>query len=59
MLVFRKIWCAFFSCSTRFEIRPFALLLTICTFKVATDPSTSFSQMSPSLSAFSFNSSSK
>ena len=25
---FRKIWRAFFSCNTRFEIRPFALLST-------------------------------
>ena len=28
MLVFRKIWRALFSWNTRFEIRPFALLLT-------------------------------
>ena len=28
MFVFRKIWCALFSGNTRFEIRPFALLLT-------------------------------
>ena len=28
MLVFRKNWCAWFSCPTRFEIHPFALLLT-------------------------------
>ena len=28
MFVFRKIWCAFFSLNTRFEIRPFALLPT-------------------------------
>ena len=26
MFVFRKIWLALFSCNTRFEIRPFALL---------------------------------
>ena len=26
MFVFRKIWRALFSCNTRFEIRPFALL---------------------------------
>ena len=25
MFVFRKIWCALFSCYIRFEIRPFAL----------------------------------
>ena len=28
MFVFRKIWRALFSCNTRFEIRPFALLPT-------------------------------
>ena len=28
MFVFRKIWCATFSCYLRFEIRPFALSLT-------------------------------
>ena len=28
MFVFRKIWHALFSQNTRFEIRPFALLLT-------------------------------
>ena len=26
MFVFREIWCALFSCNSRFEIRPFALL---------------------------------
>ena len=26
MFVFRKIWCALFSCYLRFEIHPFALL---------------------------------
>ena len=26
MFVFRKIWRALFSCNTRFETRPFALL---------------------------------
>ena len=30
MFVFRKIWRALFSCNTRFEIRPFALLPTNC-----------------------------
>ena len=30
MFVFRKIWCALFSCNTHFEIRPFALLATKC-----------------------------
>ena len=29
MFVFLKTWCALFSCNTRFEIRPFALLPTI------------------------------
>ena len=29
MFVFRKIWRALFSWNTRFEIRPFALSLTI------------------------------
>ena len=29
MFIFRKIWRALFSCNTRFEIRPFALLPTI------------------------------
>ena len=29
MLVFQKIWCAFFSSYLRFKIRPFALWLTI------------------------------
>ena len=29
MFVFRKIWRALFSCNTRFEIRPFAILPTI------------------------------
>ena len=29
MVFFRKIWCALFSCITRFEILPFALLPTI------------------------------
>ena len=29
MLVFREIWRALFSCKTRFEIRPFTLLLAI------------------------------
>ena len=28
MFVFRKIWCTLFSCNTRSEIRPFALLPT-------------------------------
>ena len=28
--LFRKIWRALFSCKTRFEIRPFALLPTNC-----------------------------
>ena len=28
MPVFRKIWCALFSCNHRFEIPPFALLPT-------------------------------
>ena len=28
MFVFRTIWCALFSCNTRFEIRHFALLPT-------------------------------
>ena len=32
MLVFRNIWRALFSCNTRFEIHPFALLLTILKF---------------------------
>ena len=31
MFVFREIWRALFSCNTRFEIRPFALLPMICT----------------------------
>ena len=30
MLVFRKIWCASFSCNIRFEIRAFVLLPTKC-----------------------------
>ena len=30
MLVFRKIWCALFSCYLLFEIRPFALSPTNC-----------------------------
>ena len=30
MFVFRKIWRALFSCNTRFEIRPFALLPKKC-----------------------------
>ena len=34
MFVFREIWRALFSCSTRFEISPFALLPTKCTTKV-------------------------
>ena len=37
MFVFQKIWCALFSCNTRFVIRPFAWLPTnkgssICTY---------------------------
>ena len=32
MLVFQKIWRALFSCNTRFEIRPFDLLPTFCSF---------------------------
>ena len=32
MFVFRKIWCALFSCNTCFEFRPFALLTTNCRF---------------------------
>ena len=32
MFVFRKIWRAFFSLNTRFEIRPFALLPTMFYF---------------------------
>ena len=28
MFIFQKIWRAWFSCNTRFEIRPFALLPT-------------------------------
>ena len=31
MSVFRETWRALFSLNTRFEIRPFALLLTKCT----------------------------
>ena len=30
MFVFRKIWHALYSCNTRFEIRPFALLPGVC-----------------------------
>ena len=32
MFVFRKIWRALFSCNARFEIRPLALLPTICIY---------------------------
>ena len=28
MFVFKKYWFALFSCNTRFEIRPFTLLMT-------------------------------
>ena len=34
MPIFRKIWRALFSCNTRFEIRPFALLPTDYLFLV-------------------------
>ena len=33
MFLFWKIWRALFSCNTSFEIRPFALLLTIKNMK--------------------------
>ena len=33
MLVFRKILRALLSCNTRFEIRPFTLLPSVCHYK--------------------------
>ena len=34
MFVFRGIWRVLFSCNTRFEIRPFALLPTLCSILI-------------------------
>ena len=34
IFVFQKIWHALFSCNTRFEIHPFALLPTVYTLKL-------------------------
>ena len=36
MFVYHKIWCALFSCNTRFDIHPFALLSTKSLSKFST-----------------------